>query len=122
MRPGKPVWFGSIGEKLVLGLPGHPFAALITARLFLAPLLAGLAGLEPRSALSWRSMSVAADMSANGPRTSLAPARSQAQGVLPFSVPWSADPARLATADLLIRRSPDAPAVSRGEVVDVLPL
>ena len=38
IKPGKPVWLARIGGKLVLGLPGNPTSALVTARLFLAPL------------------------------------------------------------------------------------
>ena len=40
IKPGKPVWLGRVGEKLVVGLPGNPTSALVTARLLLAPLLA----------------------------------------------------------------------------------
>lgn len=48
MKPGKPTLVGRVGGKPVLGLPGHPVAALFTARLFLIPLLARLAGEERR--------------------------------------------------------------------------
>lgn len=44
MKPGKPVWFAHHGSCRIMGLPGNPSSALVTARLFLAPLLAGLAG------------------------------------------------------------------------------
>ncbi len=39
IKPGKPVWHGRVGGTQVLGLPGNPTAALVTARLFLAPLV-----------------------------------------------------------------------------------
>lgn len=55
IKPGKPVWLGRAGRTLVLGLPGNPTSAMVTARLFLAPLIAGLAGRDPRSALNWRA-------------------------------------------------------------------
>ena len=41
IKPGKPVWLGRVGQTLVMGLPGNPTSALVTARLLLAPLLAG---------------------------------------------------------------------------------
>lgn len=44
MKPGKPVWYGRIGDRHILGLPGNPVAAITIARLFLAPLLTGLGG------------------------------------------------------------------------------
>lgn len=39
VRPGKPTWFGTIGGKAVLGLPGNPAAAFVCAHLFLRHLL-----------------------------------------------------------------------------------
>ncbi|MCR5872033.1 NTP transferase domain-containing protein [Sphingomonas sp. J344] len=53
IKPGKPVWFGRLGSLAVLGIPGNPTAALTVARLFLAPLLAGLGGRPPDAALDW---------------------------------------------------------------------
>lgn len=44
MKPGKPTLLGKAGGKPILGLPGHPVAALFTAKLFLLPLLARLEG------------------------------------------------------------------------------
>lgn len=44
MKPGKPTLVGRVGGKPILGLPGHPVAALFTAKLFLLPLLARLEG------------------------------------------------------------------------------
>jgi molybdopterin molybdotransferase len=49
VRPGKPTWFGATPRGLVLGLPGNPSAALVSAHLFLRPLLEASAG--PRSAV-----------------------------------------------------------------------
>lgn len=44
MKPGKPVIVATIGNTLVLGLPGSPLACLTTARVLLLPLLRFLAG------------------------------------------------------------------------------
>ncbi|MBL0914416.1 MAG: molybdopterin molybdotransferase MoeA [Sphingopyxis sp.] len=43
MRPGKPLIAGSIGDALLLGLPGNPSSAFVTATLFLIPLVRHLA-------------------------------------------------------------------------------
>ena len=56
IKPGKPVWFARAGRTLVIGLPGNPTSAMVTARLFLAPLIAGLAGRDPRAVLKWRAV------------------------------------------------------------------
>lgn len=47
LRPGKPTWFGTLGEKLVFGLPGNPVSAMVTYLLFARPALARLQGAEP---------------------------------------------------------------------------
>jgi molybdopterin molybdotransferase len=44
MRPGKPLMAGTLGEAIVLGLPGNPVSAFVTATLFLKPLIAHLSG------------------------------------------------------------------------------
>jgi molybdopterin molybdotransferase len=44
MKPGKPTILGLIDNKPVFGLPGHPVAAYLTARLYVCPLMAKLMG------------------------------------------------------------------------------
>jgi molybdopterin molybdotransferase len=44
MRPGKPVMAGTLGDAIVLGLPGNPVSAFVTAFLLLKPLVAHLCG------------------------------------------------------------------------------
>ena len=44
MRPGKPVMAGRLGSAIVLGLPGNPSSAFVTAFLFLLPLVRHMAG------------------------------------------------------------------------------
>jgi molybdopterin molybdotransferase len=46
MRPGKPITFGTLGERLVFGLPGNPVSAMVTFELFVRPALRKLSGLE----------------------------------------------------------------------------
>jgi molybdopterin molybdotransferase len=47
LRPGKPVWFGTLGDKLAFGLPGNPVSAMVTFQLFVRPALAALQGADP---------------------------------------------------------------------------
>jgi molybdopterin molybdotransferase len=47
LRPGKPTWFGTLGDKLVFGLPGNPVSAMVTFGLFVRPALAALQGADP---------------------------------------------------------------------------
>lgn len=44
IKPGKPLMVGRKGKQVILGLPGNPGSAYVTAVLFLMPLLRRLAG------------------------------------------------------------------------------
>jgi len=46
MRPGKPITFGTLGRRLIFGLPGNPVSAMVTFELFVRPALLRLAGHE----------------------------------------------------------------------------
>ena len=41
IRPGHPVILGSVSGKPVMGMPGYPSSALVTAELFLKPMILG---------------------------------------------------------------------------------
>lgn len=120
MKPGKPVWFGCVGDQLVMGLPGNPTSALVTARLLLAPLIAGLGGRDPTSALLWQRAHLADALPACGDRETFARGRWTDGRVQPLSSQDSGSQRALAEADLLIRRSPGASAAAAGDAVDIL--
>ena len=120
IKPGKPVWLGRALGKLILGLPGNPTSAMVTGRLFLAPLLAGLAGGDPQTALSWRQGPLAALLPGTADRETFYRARAGGDGLTPFSDQDSGSQKVLADADVLIRRRPFEPAASAGEAVTVL--
>ena len=44
LRPGKPMMAGRLGDAVMLGLPGNPVSAFVTALLFVRPLVAHLGG------------------------------------------------------------------------------
>ena len=44
MRPGKPITFGTMADRLVFGLPGNPVSAMVTFELFVRPALLKLVG------------------------------------------------------------------------------
>ncbi len=120
IKPGKPVWFGRANGRLVIGLPGNPTSALVTARLLAAPLLAGLSGREPYAALSWRQAILAHPLDACGDRETFVRGTISASGVQVIGNQDSGAQRGLAAADLLIRRSPFAPPVEAGGLVEVL--
>jgi molybdopterin molybdotransferase len=120
LKPGKPAWLGRIGEKLVIGLPGNPTSALVTARLFLAPLLAGLTGRPIEDALGWRTVPLASAIGPCGARETFHRARF-AKGAAQFlSFQDSSAQKALAEADLLVRQRASSPALEPGTEVEVL--
>ncbi len=52
IRPGHPIGFGRIGERLHFMLPGNPVAAWIGFRYFVRPALGMLSGLSPEAAFA----------------------------------------------------------------------
>jgi len=120
IKPGKPVWLGRAAGKLVLGLPGNPTSALVTARLLLAPLVAGLAGRDAAAALGWRTAPLAQGIGPCGDRETFARGQWRGDAVAPLSNQDSGAQKALAAADVLIRRRPAAPAAAAGETVEII--
>jgi molybdopterin molybdotransferase len=125
VRPGKPTWFGVLGDgRRVLGLPGNPASALVCAELFLRPLLAAMQGAEPGPTMS--SARLKAPMPANSGREHWARARlSSSDGSL-WAEPMGDQDSSLvkvfAESGALLRRDIGAPAGAVGDVVEVLAL
>lgn len=120
MKPGKPVWYGRIGGCHVIGLPGNPTAAMTVARLFLVPLLTGLAGRDVQEALDWRPMRLTADLEGFGDRESFLCAEIDRDGVRVIERQSASSQAMLARADVLVRRPPSAAPLSIGDSVCTL--
>jgi molybdopterin molybdotransferase len=118
MKPGKPVWLGRAKGRLVLGLPGNPTSAMVTGRLLLAPLVAGLAGRE--GALRWRRLALAGPLPPCDERETFHRAEGSAEGALPIANQDSSAQRALAAADLLLRSRPHDPARDVGEEIDAL--
>lgn len=120
IKPGKPAWLGRIGDQLVVGLPGNPTSALVTARLLLIPLLALMQGRPVESALAWRTAPLACDVSPCGERETFhrAVIRKGAAEVLSFQD--SSAQKALADADILVRQPAGSPALAAGEMIQVL--
>jgi molybdopterin molybdotransferase len=118
IKPGKPVWLGRVGDRLVIGLPGNPTSAMVTARLLLAPLIAGLSG--RRADLRWRRAPLAEAIGPCGDRETFVRASWDGEAARPFSNQDSGAQKTLADADILIRRRAGAPAAGAGETVEII--
>lgn len=123
MRPGKPLMYGRLGQRHVLGLPGNPVSSMICSRIFLVPLIHAMLGLPTALAAPHHAVAGTA-MSANGPREHYmratitntddgmiaTPVRSQDSSLL----------SPLAEADALIVRPPGDPAKAVGDKIQIL--
>lgn len=119
MRPGKPVMAGSLGKMLVIGLPGNPVSAFVTAMLLVEPVIRAMQGAKDPLPMRDRAR-LAGGVPANGPRIDHLRARMTANGVLPATSNDSAALATLAVSDALIVRPAHAPSASAGEEVEII--
>ena len=126
VKPGKPTWFSAKDSVLALGLPGNPAAAMVTAQLFLRPLIAALTGAAPDPTVTQRAFTHD-DIPAAGAReeylraivslgddgrSTVRAAENQDSSLLsPFLV-----------ANCLIRRPIKAPAAKAGDLVEIVML
>ena len=123
VKPGKPCWFAKGAQALVLGLPGNPTSAMVTAILFLKPLIDRLLGLPTSQA--WVNGRMAHDIAANGPRETYLRGSFHIDGdgqvqVSTIAQQDSGMTSTFAAASCLVRRLPQATAVAQGETVQLL--
>lgn len=121
LKPGKPVMIGALGEAIVLGLPGNPVSAFVTATLFLKPLVAHLLG-AARPTPAAVTARLGTPVPATGNRTEYLRARWGGGVVVPIASQDSAGLAALVEAQLLVVRPPHAPALAAGADVEILVL
>ena len=118
IKPGKPVWLGQARGKWVLGLPGNPTSAMVTARLFLTPLMQALQGETSRN--EWQSFKLAENIKATGDRETFARAKLTPQGIEPVSNQDSGAQHALLEADWLIRCKANSQVMQEGDTVEAL--
>jgi molybdopterin molybdotransferase len=121
LRPGKPMLAGKIGEMLVLGLPGNPVSAFVTATIFLKPLIAAMAGAHDRRPIAYPAI-LGAPLPENDRRQDYMRAMTRGGRVYPAASQDSSLLATLAGADCMIVRAPFAPALMAGDSVEILPI
>lgn len=121
MRPGKPLMAGRLGDSLVLGLPGNPVSAFVTALLFLKPAIAALSGANQALPQTCPAI-LGAAMPAVGTRTDHIRAELRENRLFPVGIDDSAILTGLGRADALIVREAGAPPASMGDFVQFIPL
>ncbi|HET6573511.1 MAG TPA: gephyrin-like molybdotransferase Glp [Fimbriiglobus sp.] len=119
MKPGKPLLFGTRGDKLVFGLPGNPVSSFVCFELFVRPALRALAGHRdpgPNTA----TLPLCEPLSAKNDRPTFHPAKLEGTAVRPL--PWfgSADLRALLTADALLVLPPGEVRYEPGQPISVM--
>ena len=125
MRPGKPLIWGKIDKKPLLGLPGNPVSTAVCALVFLGPAISKLAGGNYQQRLF--SATITSDLPENDQRqdyirasmeigdgglTTVRPAQRQDSSMM----------ATLAHADTFIVRPPFDTPINAGDIVSILPM
>lgn len=119
VKPGKPLMAGRLDDGVVIGLPGNPVSAFVTAQLFVMPLIRAMAGAASPLPES-RLYPLASPLPANGSRAEYMRARRAGDRIMPLRQQDSAGLVALAAADCLIVRPVHAPEAAAGDLVEVL--
>ncbi|PCD03187.1 molybdopterin molybdenumtransferase MoeA [Sphingomonas spermidinifaciens] len=121
LRPGKPMLAGRLGDGVVVGLPGNPVSAFVTATLFVRPLIAHLSGAaDPFPATA--PAVLGEPLPANGERTDYLRGRRIDGRVHIAAIQDSSMLRTLARADCLVLRQAHEPAAAAGDSVEILDL
>jgi molybdopterin molybdotransferase len=124
VQPGKPTWFGRLGPStFVLGLPGNPASAFVTARLFVrlaVDRFLGRPGIH-----QFMPARLATAVPAAGARETFLRARLSRDAdarflATPFDNQDSSLASVVAASDILVRRYGNAPALDAGAIVECL--
>jgi molybdopterin molybdotransferase len=121
IRPGKPMLAGTIGDAIVLGLPGNPVSAFVTATVFLRPLIAAMAGAAdplPKTLTA----TLAEPLPANDHRQDYLRATVIDGRVAMAPIQDSSMLVTLARADCLIVHPPHTPPAKIGDQVEIVTL
>ncbi len=124
-RPGKPTILGVCNGKAVIGLPGNPVSALVNGYLFVVPVIEKLLGALPRPRATLLAR-LTVNLASQAGREDWWPVRLIVNRKSKIEN-YDADPIfgksnlifTLASADGLLRISPDATGLSAGEMVEV---
>lgn len=114
IRPGKPVLAARLGDAIILGLPGNPVSAFVTAHLFLRPLIAQLSGAAnplPPTIMA----EIGSALPAVGDRTDYVRMTWDAERLVPVRTGDSGALSPLAAADALVIRPAGSIAAAPGE-------
>ena len=121
LRPGKPMMAGRLNDMVVLGLPGNPVSAFVTAILFVKPLVAHMAGADDPFPSAIPAI-LGEDLPANGPRIDYLRAAMIDGRIHAAAIQDSSMLLTLARSTCLVIRPPHAPPARAGDSAEILML
>jgi molybdopterin molybdotransferase len=119
VRPGKPMMAGRLGDAVVVGLPGNPVSAFVTATLFVRPLIAHLAGAADPLPHT-RTVELGEPLPANGPRADYLRAELIDGRAHAATIQDSSMLRTLSRATCLILRPAGTPEAKTGDSAEIL--
>lgn len=119
IKPGKPILTARLGQTHIIGLPGNPSSAFVTAILFLIPLVKYITGVLHVKPITQTAKSKTA-LAANGPRAEFLRAHVTGDQISPYPSQDSAKLSTLANANALLIRPCYAPACPAQTWVDYI--
>ncbi|MCC7130542.1 MAG: molybdopterin molybdenumtransferase MoeA [Anaerolineae bacterium UTCFX2] len=122
IKPGKPTILALCGGKPVIGLPGNPVSALVSARLFVLPLIERLLGLAKPAPAPSLIARLSLNLASQAGREDWVPVRLVQEGQAYLAEPVFGKSNLIFTlsrADGLIRIPADANGLNAGESVTV---
>jgi molybdopterin molybdotransferase len=121
IKPGMPLYFGTLGEKLVFGLPGNPVSALVNFSLFVRPALLKLMGASEVRNKTMR-VPLAEPVRKKAGKTEFVRAVMEEGRVRPTASRGSHMLGGLATATGLMVLPPDCAGLEEGALVEYMAL
>jgi len=126
MRPGKPLIFGKIGDTPMLGLPGNPVSTVVCAIIFMLPAIERMLGIatsrQPKLNARLKTPLAGNDRREDYLRAKLEHNDNGSLIAVPFAKQDSSMQSRMAKADCLIIRAPQAPPAAAGDIIEYLPI
>lgn len=116
MKPGKPVLLARLEQSIIIGLPGNPSSAYITAFLLLLPLIKHINGAN-QCFPDAINATLVNDIPATGPRAEFLRAKLSGQSIQAFRQQDSGLVSMLAQANALIIRTAHAEPATAGDSV-----
>lgn len=124
LQPGKPTWFGTLGDRLVFGLPGNPVSAFVTFWLFVSTALDGLQGAAPAASAGYARLGAA--VRRNSQREQAVRVRLQSDAERRVAIPNGPQGSHIVSsllgADALALVPPGEGELPAGELVEIISL